>query len=112
MDKTAFIQHVFDQNWLWSFSEHSKDQITDGTIIEQVLLFGDVPELKQLFSIFDKEAIKKTWIEKVLHQSRYHKLNTYLATFFFEIANPIEFVNNHIIEYPRLERFRLLTSTH
>lgn len=108
MTKLEFIDHIFQQNWLWSYNPQAKDQLSDTIIIEHSLLFGDVEDLQLLFVLYDDSDIRATWLERLVPQTRYRKLNTYLAKFFFHIDNADEFINNHIIEYPRLEQFRLL----
>lgn len=110
MTRSAFIDHIFNKNWLWSYDPRAKDQVPENVIIEHALLYADVEELQQLFTLFDNQVIESVWREKLLFQARYKKLNTYLAKFFFNISNAEEFVNQHLIEYPRLERFRLLAS--
>lgn len=110
MTKQAFINHIFDKNYLWSFDKNHKGQIPDSILIEHTLLYGDVFELKQLFLLFTRNTIEQIWLEKLVPQSRYKKLNTYLATFFFQYSNSQEFINQNLIEYPRLKRFKLLTS--
>lgn len=110
MTKSEFIDHLFEHNWLWSYDRKAKDQLSEKVIIEHALLYGDVDELKQLFFLFQPAAIEAVWLEKLVPQSRYKKLNTYLAKFFFCIPDAEEFINDRILEYPRLERFRLFTA--
>ncbi len=50
MTKDQFVQHLFDKNLLWSFDRKQADQLSDPTIIEHALLFGDVDEYKSPFT--------------------------------------------------------------
>lgn len=108
MSKAEFIDHIFQQNWLWSYD--SQAELPESIIIEHALLYGDVDDLMQLFSLYDNSLIRQVWLDNLVVQDRYRKLNTYLAKFFFRISNAEAFVNQHITAYPRLERLRLLAA--
>lgn len=108
MNKNEFSNILWKKGILWPYDRSKANQLPESIIIEHTLLYGDVGELKLLFALFEQIHIRKVWEEKLVPQKRYHKLNTYLATFFFRIPEPREFLKSKIVDYPRLERFKLL----
>ncbi|MBK8491423.1 MAG: hypothetical protein IPL49_11200 [Saprospirales bacterium] len=110
MTKPEFIQSLLPKNLFWSYDTREEQSIPDEVVIEQVLLYGDVPDLTQLFHLWDKKLIQKIWEEQLLPHERHRKINYYLGVFFFQIPHINNFLNKHIRAYPRLERLRLLAA--
>lgn len=108
MTKNEFSDILWEKGILWPYDQSKAHQLPESIIIEHTLLYGDVGELKLLFILFEQIDIRKVWEDKLAPQKRYHKLNTYLATFFFRIPETQKFLKNKIVDYPRLERFKLL----
>ena len=71
--------------------------------IEHTLLYGDVPDIKNILENEGLESCKKVWIEKILIDSRQNKLNYFLARFIFKISdNPLEI--EEILEKSKVKR--------
>lgn len=109
--KILLINQLKQNAAFWSYQLSDQDSnIPDAILIEQTLLHGDVLDLIALFDIFTLSDIKAVWEEKVVPHERNRRLNHYLGIFFFRIPDITNYLNKRIIERPRLERFRLLTS--
>lgn len=110
MSKSSLVKYLIANNHLWSYDTQQAGQLPDSILIEHALLYSDVEGLLLLFKTFEKEEIQRVWENKIVPHKRYHKLNIYLGMFFFRITNIRTFLQSRIVEYPRLERLRLLAS--
>jgi len=52
-------------------------------LIEHILKYGNIDEIKSLFTDFGFDECKKVWVKNVLSDSRLRKLNYFLAKYFF-----------------------------
>ena len=109
-NKTTFIEHLAAQQLFWSYDKNQLAQLPDELVIEHVLLYADVDDLKTLFQLFERAVIRQILEERLVPHQRYHQINCYLGTFFFGLDDVRTFLNNRLIAYPRLERFKLLAS--
>ena len=74
------------KNFFWSYSRDiSPDDINSEILEETVLKYGDVSDIKGLFSSFDKNYLKEVWVKRLIFDDRFKKLNFYLAKIFFDI---------------------------
>jgi hypothetical protein len=107
IDKYSFLSSLEDKNLFWSYSRGSLLNFSDQVIIETVLLYGSTEDIIQLFKFFGNHDIRKVWQEKIIVDSRYYRLNTYLAKVFFNISDPVKyfkkFSNNS--RYERIKKF-------
>lgn len=108
MDKNTFVTSLADRNFFWSYQKGQ--DIPDPVVIEQVLLQGEVPDLKLLFRMFDNALVRRVWEEKILPQRRYRKINYYLGTFFFDIDDIRKLLNKRADDHPRLDRLQKLAA--
>lgn len=109
MSKTLLVKKLIERGLLWSYDTSEGEDLPNTVIIEQTLLFGDVPELKMLFRQYPKDAIKKIWLKSIVPDKRYKKINFYLARFFFNIKEINDFLKTNEKKYSRLEKLRLFT---
>lgn len=111
MTKPEFINKMAEKNLFWSYDLKSGSELPDEVVIEQVLLYGDVPDLLALFRLWDEEQIRKVWEEQLVPQGRYRKINYYLGVFFFQVADINNYLNQRVRAYPRLERLQGLVAS-
>ena len=108
MTKKEFLNSLINQNLFWSYDPEQIEQLDDSIIIEHVLIFGNVLEILQLFNLFEFNVIEDVWRNNILWQKRYKKLNFYLGKFIFRVNDIESQIKKAAVEYPRLERFKLL----
>lgn len=104
MNKKELFEKLKKKNIFWSFN--STSSINNNILIEYTLLYGDVSEIIILFKIFEKEKIKKVWINKIIPDKRFEGLNYYLGKIFFQIKNIDKFIEERSKEGNRFERFK------
>ena len=74
------------KNFFWSYSRDiSPDDIDSEILVETVLKYGDVADIKVLFGCYDNIYVKEVWIKRLVFDDRFKKLNFYLAKIFFDI---------------------------
>lgn len=106
MTKKELFTKLKKQNIFWSYDTSSV--LNDDLIIEHTLIYADVEDILSLFSIYKPEKIRQVWIQKIVPDARYKKLNHYLGKFFFNIKNINSYlkkygsINNR---YARIKRF-------
>ena len=110
MSKQKITAYLIQHNHLWSYDAGQVKNLPDSILIEHALLYCDVEGLLLLFESFDKDDIRRVWEQKIVPHRRYHKLNFYLGLFFFRVKNIRHFLEQRIVEYPRLRRLKLLAS--
>ena len=84
------------KSYFWSYE---KDNIPDHIVIEQILKYGDVSEIKELIKEFGSDICLRVWQNKIIPDLRFSRLNYFLARFIFKISedkvNIITFLKNH-----------------
>lgn len=92
-------------NVFWSYNLPSNLDIPDEVLIEKVLLYLDIDEIRTLFSLFEKKTIKKVWIDRILCQEpMYHAQNRLYAFLLFDIKDPDRYIRDQVNK--RLKQFR------
>jgi len=111
--KQKLLNYLIGLNAFWSFDKQSitLDNLSDNLFIEKALIFADVNQLIDLFSIFPKKQILSIWQKKILSDDRYYKLNCYLGTFFFGIKNIEKYIENNKKQFSRYEKLKQLTES-
>ncbi len=91
--RKKILQKLKDQSSLWSYEKpHS---ISDENLIEQVLINLDIEDIERLFLILPEEKIKQVWEERLVKQEPYyHNLNVFLASVYFNIKAPQQYIKN------------------
>lgn len=110
MCREELLKYLVRHNHLWSYDNKQAKHLPDSILIEHALLYSDVEGLILLFECFEKNEIQQVWEAKIVPHQRYRKLNLYLGIFFFKVPNIQSFLQQNTLEYPRLERLRLLAS--
>jgi len=79
------FEKMKSKNFFWSYSRDiSPEEIDSEILVETVLKYGDVADIKVLFSYYDKIYLKEVWIRRLVFDDRFKKLNFYLAKIFFD----------------------------
>ena len=73
-------------NFFWSYSrEISAEDMRAETLVETVLKYGDVADIRLIFNYYGRDYLLDVWAKRILFDSRFRKLNFYLAKVFFEV---------------------------
>ena len=87
--KSELLDKLKQEHCFWSFNSDSIKEVSDDLLIEKTLLYLDMEEIRQLFSIFPFKKIKQVWRDYLLPQGEYlYTLNRFLAWYYFRVKNP------------------------
>ena len=87
--KLNLLEKLKQEHRFWSFKDDSIKEVSDDILIEKTLLYLDMDEIKQLFSIYPLKKIKQVWLDYLIPQGDYlYTLNRFLAWYFFKIKKP------------------------
>lgn len=92
--KFDLLEKLKQEHCFWSFHEKSiPTTIPDDILIEKTLLYLDMEEIKQLFTIYPFKKVKRVWLETLVPQGAYlYTLNRFLAWYFFKIQKPDAYI--------------------
>ncbi|MGK2906592.1 MAG: transposase [Desulfuromonadales bacterium] len=91
----------------WSYApDIHYDVSKEALLIETVLKYADMDEIKILFGSFGMRRVKQVWEEKLRHDSRFKKLNYFLARVFFKME--VEAADFERVTHDRANKLRLL----
>ena len=78
------FEKMKSKNFFWSYSkEISLEEIDTALLVETVLKYGDVEDINLLFNHYNEADLKEIWIQRLVPDERFKKLNFYLARIFF-----------------------------
>ena len=98
-----------EKGLFWSYDKKLEySESLDILLIENVLKYGDFADLKQLFNLYGKRAVKKIWKEKLINDTRFIKLNYFLARIFFGMDVEADFFKGGMSD--REKKLRMLAS--
>jgi hypothetical protein len=109
MTKKELFNILNAKKAFWSYNIKNANEISDSLLIEHTLLWGDVEELKALFSLYEFKKIKDIWNVYLVPDTRYEKLNYYLATFFFDIKKIDTYLKKKSLENSRFQKLKRLS---
>ena len=95
--KYSLLDKLKEEQAFWSYEPESvsTDTINDNQLIALTLRHLDLPEIKQLFSIYSFKKIKKAWIQLLVPESDYlYNLNRFFAWYYFKAKNPDSYLKN------------------
>ena len=110
MNKTEFIRNLDKKGIFWSYDLTKPEELPDSILTEQVLRWGDVPDIITLFELFDFNIIKQVWETSLIPDSRIFSHNYYLARVFFDIDDANEYLKLKSKQNSRYERLKQLAS--
>ena len=91
--KAYLIERLKQQHCLWSYDNHSVQDIPDDVLVELVMLYLDIDDIDLLFQLYGYKKVKKAWIENVVSQGeRYYNLNYFFAWYYFHAKCPRSYV--------------------
>jgi hypothetical protein len=91
--REKILQKLNKEAAFWSYE--APDKISDENLIEQTLINLDIDDIERLFLIFPENKIKKVWEERLIKQEPYyHNLNIFLASVYFNIKSPKQYIKN------------------
>lgn len=106
--KQQLIQTLADKKAFWNYDPEffKSSGFPEHILIPYTFIYGDVEEIKLLFRIYSKNKIKKNWINELLFDKRYEKLNNYIAIIFFKIPDFNDFLKsvNYTSRYDKLKK--------
>jgi len=76
-------QKTSSNNMFWNIDK--KDNLDMTTIIEHTLKYGDYSDVQNIFKKYNKEEIKKIWLQTMAYDKRFIKINLMIARIFFDM---------------------------
>lgn len=108
-NKIALFDKLKNRGIFWSYAKSiTFSDLGDSILCEYALKYGDFDDLKTLFFIYKESHIKEVWEEKLVSDTRFKKLNLFLARIFFGMDVESEYFTGN--KNARFEKFRLLAS--
>ncbi len=77
-------------------------------MIETTLKYADMDDIKTLFKLYSKPKLRQLWEKQLRNDSRFQKLNYFLALVFFDMD--VEAKDFAEVKNDRAEKLRLLAS--
>ena len=98
--KSDLLAKLKQEHCFWSYNEGSVNEISDEMLIEKTLLYLDLEEIDQLFTIFPYKKIKKVWLEHLIPQEEYlYTLNRFFAWYYFNAKAPDKYIESIATRY-------------
>lgn len=105
--KSEQFERLKVNGFFWSYSQDISYTVTkEPLLIETVLKYADMEEIKILFSLFGQRRVKEVWREEVQNDRRFIKLNYFLARIFFNMD--VEAEDFKKVKNARADKLRLL----
>ena len=93
--KQELLAKLKQEHCFWSYNESSIKDIPDDMLIEKTLLYLDLDEINQLFSIYSFKKIKQVCLDYLVPQQEYlYTLNRFLAWYYFKAKNPDAYIKS------------------
>ena len=89
--KHTLLEQLKQEHAFWSYEPESVnlDSVDDDQLIALTMRHLDLPEIKQLFSIFSLRKIKNAWKRLLVPEGEYlYTLNRFFAWYYFKAKNP------------------------
>jgi hypothetical protein len=84
------------KNYTWSYK---KDTVPLPVTIEYLFKYGDLDEINEVIKEFGFDYCKEIWINKIIPDQRFNRLNYFLARFIFNISTErreiLDFLKKH-----------------
>jgi len=77
----------------WSYSNKN---VPKNIYIEHILKYGDLKEIFSIINDYGKENCAEIWLRKIISDSRFERLNYFLARYIFKISNNKNDILNYI----------------
>lgn len=89
--KRTLLEQLKQEHVFWSYAPESVnlDSVDDDQLIALTMRHLDLPEIRQLFSIFSIRKIKNAWKRLLVPEGEYlYTLNRFFAWYYFKAKNP------------------------
>lgn len=81
--KRLLFNRLKKQNLFWSYDKDSLSKVSDREIIEKVMLYGDLKELKTLLSLYSTRFLRKEWRHVFSNNSAQRQAGKFVNAFLF-----------------------------
>lgn len=101
------FRKIRDKGLFWSYSSdivYGPEKIN--LLIETVLKYADLDDIRTVFELFGKRAVAAVWVKQMKADARFKKLNYFLARIFFDMDVEADEFNQ--AKQTRAEKLRLL----
>jgi|SRR5659263_350024 len=103
--KEILCQKLIERHAFWSHDLKPDAPIPDDLLIEKTLLYLDIDDINQLFSIYPYKKIKQIWRDRLVIQDDYYRnLNKLFAWMYFDIKNPEKYIKKTVTQH--INKFR------
>jgi len=93
--RKKLVSQLIEEHCLWSYDNSNITDLPDEMLVEKVLVYLDLDEIKELFSILSYSKIKRIWKERLVPQGAYFwQLNKFLAWYYFKAKKPATYLKN------------------
>lgn len=95
--KKSLLEQLKQEGAYWSYDSASVSiqNMNDSRLIADVMRYLDLPEIKQLFSIFSYSKIKRAWLNELVPEGKYlYTLNRFFAWYYFNVKNPARYLKS------------------
>jgi hypothetical protein len=82
--KANLVKALIGQGLFWSYDKISAENVSDRELIQKVMLYGDVPELTSLLSLYPIQTLKSEWAIFFDNNPMYKREGKFVATFLFQ----------------------------
>lgn len=90
----------------WSYPKIAPSRVADGNLIEKVLIYGSDNERSILWELFPSNKIQRIWERRlIIQEPRLHSLNHKIASSFFNISNPEDYIQESYKKHNLYARF-------
>lgn len=90
--KKELFQSIKERGLLWSYDHGVKyGPELDSTVIEAILRYGDLKDIRKLLRLYGKETVKSHWTKTVMKDQRFLKTSYFLARVFFDMDVEADF---------------------
>ncbi len=99
--KAYLLKRLFEENAFWSYDKEKIKDISDRSLIKNVLRHLDLEDTDLLFDIYPKRLIKRIWLDELVPQGDYlRNMNICFAIVYFDIKQPLKYLK-------RMETYKL-----
>ena len=107
--KINLFNKVKQKGLFWSYAptiNYSADK--DNLLCETVLKYADIDDIRSLFALYGEVKVKEVWEQSVKSDSRFKRLNYFIARVFFHLD--VEASDFENLPHARLAKLRLLAN--
>jgi len=98
--RNHLLEQLKAENCFWSYDAASWNRATDEQLIEKTLIYLDLPEIEQLFTLYGSKMVKQVWLHKMVPQGEYlYTLNRFFAWYYFHAKNPDQYLKTQETRY-------------